>query len=63
MDIAALSIAMAQQQVKVDANLAVMGNVKQLIEQQGQQLVEMLERSTQATVPHPSLGNKIDVSI
>ncbi|MBU5465296.1 YjfB family protein [Virgibacillus sp. MSJ-26] len=60
MDIAALSIAKAQTQVKADASMKVMSNVKDLLNQQGDQLLEMLETSSPA--PHPSLGNKIDLN-
>ena len=42
MDIAAMSVVMANHQVRADASLAVMNNVKDMLEQQGQQLVEML---------------------
>lgn len=51
MDIAAMSIVMANTQVRRDASLAVM-------KQQGGQITGMLES---ASVPHPTLGNKIDV--
>jgi len=62
MDIAAMSVVMANHQVRADASLAVMNNVKDLIEQQGQQLVEMLQQ-TNPPAQHPSLGNVIDISI
>jgi len=58
MDIAALSMAKAQSQVKADASLKVMANVKNLMNQQGEQLIEMLETSSPA--PHPTLGGKVD---
>lgn len=60
MDIASLSMAMANQQVRSDASLAIMNNVKRVAEQQGGQLVEMLQQSA-PTPSHPSLGNRIDV--
>ena len=59
MDIAALSMAKAQSQVKADASLKVMANVKDLMNQQGEQLIEMLETSSPA--PHPTLGGKVDI--
>lgn len=62
MDIAAMSVVMANHQVRADASLAVMSNVKDMLEQQGQQLVEMLQQ-TSSSVPHPSLGNIIDVKL
>jgi len=57
-----MSVVMANHQVRADASLAVMNNVKDLIEQQGQQLVEMLQQ-TNPPAQHPSLGNVIDISI
>ena len=62
MDIAAMSVVMANHQVRADASLAVMNNVKNMLEQQGQQLVEMLNQ-TAPPAQHPSLGNVIDISI
>lgn len=62
MDIAAMSVVMANHQVRADASLAVMNNAKDVLEQQGQQLIEMLQQSG-SPVPHPSLGNIIDISI
>lgn len=62
MDIAAMSVIMANHRVRADARLAVMSNLKQVIEQQGQQLVDMLQ-STHSPVPHPTLGKSIDLNI
>ena len=59
MGIAALSMAKAQSQVKADASLKVMANVKDMMNQQGEQLIEMLE--TSSSVPHPTLGGKVDI--
>lgn len=60
MDIAALSMAMTNQQTRSSAGMATMNNVKDVMEQQGAQLVEMLEQSAQ-TAPHPSLGKAVDL--
>ncbi|WP_099159432.1 YjfB family protein [Virgibacillus ndiopensis] len=60
MDVAAVSVAMANTQVRADASLAIMGKVKGLMEQQGQQMMEMLQQSG-PQAPHPSLGNVIDL--
>jgi len=62
MDIAAMSVVMANHQVRADASLAVMNNVKDMLEQQGLQLVEMLQQ-TSSHAQHPSLGNVIDISV
>lgn len=62
MDIAAMSVVMSNHQVRADASLAVMGNAKDVLKQQGQQLVEMLQQSgPQAT--HPTLGQAIDIKL
>lgn len=62
MDIAAMSVVMANQQVKADASLAVMSNVKDILEQQGQDLVDMLQ-SAEMPAPHPTMGHLIDIHI
>jgi len=61
MDVAGLSIIMAENQVKRDASLAMMRNVKDMMNEQGQQLVDMLSQTTPAA-PHPTLGQHIDIS-
>lgn len=60
MDIAALSIAMANQQTQMNASFALMNHTKEVMKQQGDQLVEMLEQSS-VKPPHPSLGRKVDI--
>ncbi|WP_337019771.1 YjfB family protein [Oceanobacillus massiliensis] len=60
MDIAAMSVAMASSQVRSDASLAVMDNVMDVSEQQGLQLLEMLQEPAAA---HPTLGNSIDIKL
>lgn len=62
MDIAAMSIILNHNQLRMDASLAVMNQTKQLVQQQGEQLVEMLEQST-AQAPHPTHGGLFDTSI
>ncbi|MFA1822479.1 YjfB family protein [Virgibacillus oceani] len=59
MDIAALSVVMANQQVRSQAGMAVMDNAKKVMEQDGAQLIEMLNQSP--PVQHPSKGMQIDV--
>lgn len=61
MDVAGLSMRVAQNQVKNDASLAMMRNVKDMMNEQGQQLVDMLSQTTTAA-PHPTLGQHIDIS-
>jgi hypothetical protein len=57
MDIAALSVVMANSQVRSDASLAMMANIKNLMNQQGNQLTDMLSKSV-ADAPHPTLGRQ-----
>lgn len=62
MDIAALSIAKANHNVRLEASLATTNKVKELSEQIGEQFIEMLEKSA-VTTPHPTLGNSIDIKV
>lgn len=59
MDIAGMSVAMKQQQLQSNASMAVMNHSKQVAEQDGEQLINMMEDSMPA---HPTLGNSIDIS-
>lgn len=60
MDIAALSMAMSQVSVAQSASLQVMSMSKDMAEQQGQQLTEMLKS---VPAPHPNLGGSLDISV
>ncbi|HLR23243.1 MAG TPA: YjfB family protein [Pseudogracilibacillus sp.] len=60
MDIAALSMAMKQQQLQTNASMAIMDKSKQVAEQDGEQLINMLEQSMPA---HPTLGRSVDISL
>lgn len=60
MDIAALSMAMSQTQLMQNVSLAVAGKVMETQQIQAQQMTEMMES---ADAPHPTLGQKIDISI
>lgn len=62
MDIAAMSTALATNQLRSDASLAIMGNVMDLMKQQNAQLAEMAQTTT-PNAPHPALGNMLDVSV
>ncbi|MGM8211389.1 YjfB family protein [Virgibacillus sp. W0430] len=59
MDIAAMSILMANQNVRINAQTAVLTHAKQHAQQQGNQIVEMLQQSA-PKVEHPSLGKTVD---
>ncbi|RDW22234.1 putative motility protein [Oceanobacillus arenosus] len=60
MDIAALSVAMAQNQVRTEAGFTLMDKVMNMSEQQSGQLNEMLGQSVTHS-DHPSLGTKVDL--
>ncbi|WP_404455781.1 YjfB family protein [Virgibacillus necropolis] len=60
MDIAALSVAMANQHVRASASQAIMNKSMGVMEQQSQQLLDMLKTSG-AQAPHPSLGKVVDI--
>ncbi len=57
MDIAALSMAMSTTQLKQQSSLAVMDKAMNNAESDGNQVVEMIEKS----IPHPNLGSKVDL--
>ncbi|MFD1020125.1 YjfB family protein [Thalassobacillus hwangdonensis] len=61
MDIAALSVVMNQGKLKQDAGIALMDKTMNQMESNGNQLVEMLEKSS-VTPAHPTLGARIDIS-
>ncbi|NMI05485.1 putative motility protein [Paenibacillus sp. SZ31] len=60
MDIAALSMAMSQVSVVQSASLQVMSITKDMAQQQGQQMAEMLKS---VPAPHPNLGSSLDISV
>ncbi|MFX3650424.1 MAG: YjfB family protein [Paenibacillus sp.] len=60
MDIAALSMAMSQASVMQSASLKVMSMSKDMAQQQGQQMTEMLKS---LPAPHPNLGGSLDLSV
>jgi len=60
MDIAALSIAMSQTSLAQSASLQVLSMSKNMAEQQGQQMTEMLKT---VPAPHPNLGGSLDISV
>ncbi|APO46378.1 YjfB family protein [Paenibacillus sp. ClWae2A] len=60
MDIAALSMAMSQASVVQSASLQVMSITKDMAQQQGQQMAEMLKSMP---APHPNLGGSLDLSV
>ncbi|PJN62366.1 YjfB family protein [Paenibacillus sp. FSL H7-0942] len=60
MDIAALSMAMSRASVVQSASLQVMSITKDMAQQQGQQMAEMLKSMP---APHPNLGGSLDLSV
>ncbi|AXI10600.1 hypothetical protein CUC15_17385 [Oceanobacillus zhaokaii] len=62
MDVAALSVVMAQNQVRMDAGFSLMDKVMNMSEQQSIQLNDMLGQSV-THASHPSLGSQLDLKI
>ncbi|MEK3786839.1 MULTISPECIES: YjfB family protein [Paenibacillus] len=58
MDIGALSMAMSQGSLAQAASLKMLSVSKNMAEQQGQQLAEMIQ-----SVPHPNLGQQLDIRV
>ena len=56
MDIAALSMALSQMNVRTEANVSIMKKTIDQAETNGQDVVKMLEQSTQ-----PHIGGKLDI--
>lgn len=61
MDIAALSIAMNQSQVKQQASLSVMKSAMNAAETNAAGLIEMMNKATGQEAPHPYLGGRVDM--
>lgn len=57
MDIAAMSMAMSAVDLKQQSSMQVMDKAMNNAESDGKQVVKMIEDS----IPHPSLGNQIDL--
>lgn len=62
MDIAKLSIAKSNYNLRLETSLAMTKQVKELSEQIGDQFIDMLEKST-SPAPHPTLGNSVDMKV
>lgn len=56
MDIASLSTAMSQSSLSQAVGIKVLSLSKDMAEQQGQQMAEMLKQA-----PHPNLGGSLDI--
>ena len=56
MDIAALSMALSQMNVRTEANVSIMKKTIDQAETKGQDVVEMLEQSV-----HPHIGSRLDI--
>jgi hypothetical protein len=55
-----MSILMSQQHVKNEMSIQLMSKTMELAESNADSMTEMLET---ATVPHPDLGNHIDLKV
>lgn len=60
MDVAALSVAKANSDLRLEASFAMTNQVKRLSEEVGQQFLDMVEKSA-VPVPHPTLGHSVDI--
>ena len=58
MDIAAISMAMSQQNLMTNVNVAILSKGLDTVEDLGTDIVKMMEQSVQ-----PNLGQNIDISI
>jgi len=58
-----MSTAMSQANVRLEASLAVMDHIKSFAEVQGEQFIEMMQKANKPAVPHPTLGQTIDISV
>lgn len=61
MDIAQLSTAMAMQNTSVEVSVAVMKMGKELVEQNGSQITNMMKQKELSINPH--IGSNIDVTL
>ncbi|ADZ84699.1 YjfB family protein [Cellulosilyticum sp. ST5] len=61
MDIAQLSTAMAMQNTSVEVSVAVMKMGKELVEQNGSQITNMMKQMELSINPH--IGSNIDVTL
>lgn len=63
MDIAALSTAMAQQQVATQVGISVFNMAKESATQAGEQIVNMMNSVAMANSVNPNLGGNIDIKL
>lgn len=59
-DIAKMSILMSQQQLKSDVSIQLMAKTMEMAEVSSESMTDMLET---AAVPHPDLGQMIDIKV
>ena len=63
MDIAALSMAMAQQKTMDEVGTAMLRNALDMQEDVGAEVVEMIDSASMERSIHPSVGASIDISV
>ncbi|MBO8156665.1 MAG: YjfB family protein [Bacillaceae bacterium] len=62
MDAAKLSMAFSQSQIRQEASLALMNKAMGQMKQQGNDLIQMLEKSAPSPAgSHPTLGKHVDI--
>ena len=63
MDIAALSMAMAQQKTMDEVGTAMLRNALDMQEDVGAEVVEMIDSASMERSINPSVGSSIDISV
>ena len=63
MDIAGLSMAMAQNNIGTKVSIAVLGKAMDTAESQGAQIVKMIDGAAMQHSVQPHLGGNIDISV
>lgn len=64
MDIAAMSTILAQGSIQAEASVAVVSKVKEVMEQNGAQLIEMMKTaSVMENSVNPHVGGNIDIRL
>lgn len=63
MDIAKMSMALANHQVRQDASMLMAKKVMNIAEDGSEQLLEMMNASVAQNAPHPTSGKSIDLHV
>lgn len=63
MDIAGLSMAMAQSNIGTQVSIAILNKTMDTAESQGAQIIQMIDSAAIQRSVQPHLGNSIDISV